>query len=306
MLYLLHGPDTYRSRAKLRSILERFSAKPDHAPRLFSIDAEDFDVERMKELIASRSLFGDALVVVARQLLEDPARAETVFGLLPALAESPNLFFFAEGELERQCVDRVKAYARETQEFRPLSAPALRRWVADRARVARTAVSRRDIDTLIQEHGADLFALEQALAVASESEGDVRFVRAANTDDVFAACDAIFEGPGRRAWVALEDFFYRGGSAEELFWKLVWQAKNIVLVKRLSVAGRNAASESELHPFVAKKSLRFGAKFEYAALSGWWEELIGSLHDSRLAGNDMRAVVERAAFRLHRAKASLP
>lgn len=303
MLYILHGADTYRSRAKLQNILDRFSTQTDSKSRLFSIEAEYADPEQLKELIAAHSLFGGTLVIIGRQLLGDPAWATMALELLPALAASPNLFFFLEKELEPQLIDQLKAHAKEIQEFRPLPAPALRRWLAERARTSNIAVSRQDIDTLIQKYGADLFALEQALATLRETKDNMQSARTVVAANLFTAVDAIFEGTSRRAWVALQDFFYRGGSAEELFWKLMWQAKNIIIMKQLSDAGLDAASESGLHPFVAKKSLRFGERLECAALCAWWEELIGSLHDSRLAGNDMRAVIERAVFRLHPARA---
>ena len=303
MLYLLHGADTYRSRAKLRTILGRFSTQPDYKSRLFSIEAEYFDIEQFKELIAARPLFGNTFVVVARQLLGNSELKAAVCDMLPALAASGNLFFFLEGELERQTVERFKMHAAEIQEFRPLSSPAIRRWLAERALAGKIAVSRQDIDMLVREHGADLFALEQALAMFTDTGNNARDAHTiAGANDIFAAADAIFGGTRCHAWVALQDFFYRGGSAEELFWKLIWQVKNIVIVKQITGVGRNTASESGLHPFVAKKSLRLGAKFECAMLSRWWEELIGSWHDSRIGGSDLRTVIERAGFRLHPAE----
>lgn len=303
MLYVLYGADTYRSRAKLQNILQRFSIQPDYKSRLFSIEAEYFDPEQLKELVGTRPLFGGTIVVVGRQLLDDPARETAVCEMLPAIAASSNLFFFLEGELKQRVVNQLKAHAKEIQEFPPLPLPSLRRWLAKRAQALNIAVPRHGADMLIQKYGADLFALEQALTTIGGQEDNRQNPRVTAGDtNLFTVTDAIFGGTRRRAWIALQNFLCRGGSAEELFWKFMWQVKNIIVVKQLSDAGRDAILESGLHSFVAKKCLRLGAKFEYAALYSWWEELINLWRESRIGKYDLRVVVERAVFRLHSQK----
>jgi len=75
MIYLFHGENADKARAKWRRVIASFRTKyPSGA--IFNFSAEEFDSARFEELLASNDLLGGKRLVTADRLLEN----ELAFG----------------------------------------------------------------------------------------------------------------------------------------------------------------------------------------------------------------------------------
>jgi len=64
MIYSLYGPDTYRSRQKLKEIIAEFQKKSGNALSLEKFDAEEDDFSKIVSAAENQSLFQEKKLVV--------------------------------------------------------------------------------------------------------------------------------------------------------------------------------------------------------------------------------------------------
>lgn len=171
MIYLLYGPDTYRSRAKLNEIIAAFQAKAGGAfggIGLRRIDAAD-EPEAVLSIGQAGSLFSAKELFVVEYLTSaPPAVSEYVLKRLSAWARDPALtVIFREGEVSGKpgtsLIARLERAAAKTQEFKPLPASAVGRWLDAEGARRKMRLSVEDKRTLIAAHGSNLWALSGEL-----------------------------------------------------------------------------------------------------------------------------------------------
>lgn len=90
----------------------------------------------------------------------------------------------------------------------------------------------------------------------------------------FAICDAVAEKNKNRAWVLFQKALLSGVPAEEVFYKIVWQIKALLLIKKYP-------KETGLHPFVVQKNLANVKNFTEKELTDYSFELLKIYHNVR-------------------------
>lgn len=109
--------------------------------------------------------------------------------------------------------------------------------------------------------------------------------------NIFTVTDALGERNRGGLWLAAQKALKAGVSSEEIFWKLVWQVKNMLLVAQTEKAGGEITS---LKPFVLSKSRQAAKNYtisELALLSG---QLVRVWHETkRYIGRDLALELER-------------
>lgn len=117
--------------------------------------------------------------------------------------------------------------------------------------------------------------------------------------NIFALCDAFAERNRRRAWILYQRALMSGMTAEEVFWKLVWQVKNLLVVKNsLFDSPLTAVKATGWHPFVAKKNFQAVGNFTEEELKNYSRRLVGLYHDCRFGLDDFSLGVERFILKL--------
>ena len=105
--------------------------------------------------------------------------------------------------------------------------------------------------------------------------------------NVFTITDALGERDRGELWLAAQQALKAGISSEEIFWKLVWQVKNILLVS----AGGEIKS---LKPFVIQKARQFSANFSQSELANLSSNLVKLWHETKREENrDFALELER-------------
>lgn len=93
--------------------------------------------------------------------------------------------------------------------------------------------------------------------------------------NIFAINDALVARDRKRLWLVYQQALQTGLSAEEIFWKLAWQIKTMLIV------GKQTGEIKTLKPFVLGKAKRGLAKFKVEELEQLSGELVGLWHEAR-------------------------
>ncbi len=108
----------------------------------------------------------------------------------------------------------------------------------------------------------------------------------------FALTDAIGERRKKDAWVLYQKALHSGQVPEQLFYKVVW------LVKSMILAARTTATESGLNPFVYKKSQSFLKNWKAGEIEKLSEDLIKGFHLARRGGGEVETMLEKILLSL--------
>ena len=116
MLYLFHGSDTNKVRAKAFQWVAAARAK---APDAYYVRLEPGSVneESLREALAMQGLFFSKTLVLVDSPFEDKETADTVLGLVPELAASPNIVAIVAPKLLAARVKKVEVHAEKVFKF---------------------------------------------------------------------------------------------------------------------------------------------------------------------------------------------
>jgi DNA polymerase III delta subunit len=107
--------------------------------------------------------------------------------------------------------------------------------------------------------------------------------------NLFALCDALGNRDRKQLWILSQQALFAGVPAEEIFWKLVWQTKMILLVTK-----SQGKTLKTVKPFVAGKSARFARQYSLSELEKLSGDLVALWHDTkRENGPDFALGLER-------------
>lgn len=286
MFYLLHGKDTYRSREKLNELISHFKTKVSDLG-FFRIDRENFQESEFEEMLKAKTLFEKKYVVICEGVLENKQTAGFVLGKLDKLAKTENMFLFLEEEIDEKVLEEFGKLAYKIQEYKPLDGVKLNAWFALKKIPANIAVN------IIKKCGADLWRATKEIE-KYELGGEVIKWDETKEYNPFAICDAFADKNKAKAWIIYQQALRQGISAEEVFFKILWQIKNLLLVKRLISAGvDNVAKETGLHSFVANKAIKASQKFSEDELENYSYEMLKIYHRERRGELEMQVEFEK-------------
>ncbi len=116
MIYLLHGEDIEKARAKAHEMVDTLRAKKPDAS-FFKIEAAQFSAEKLDELINSQGLFESKYIVLLDRIFENKEAKEQLLDSRKELAESPHIFIFLEGKVDKASLMKLEKVAAKAQVF---------------------------------------------------------------------------------------------------------------------------------------------------------------------------------------------
>lgn len=302
MIYLIHGKDTYRSRRKLSEIIASFKSKGSNFA-FFSIEEGDFSALLMDELLRLQSLFEKKNVILLNRILEDAIARDFIMGKIKEISASPNIFLFWEEEVGKNILDKISDFIGKAQEFKLLEKQELKDFLREELKKINIKIDTSSEFEILEKYGSDLWGIKSEIEkIALLNHLDVERPSGHPMSkwegvNIFHLTDAFGKKDKRTAWVLYQKALLSGLPAEEVFWKLSWQVKNILLVKRMSEELRKSADEiikeSGLKPFVAKNCLNFAKNFDKEKLTNLYLELVDIYHNVRTGKTDFDTSVEK-------------
>jgi len=140
-------------------------------------------------------------------------------------------------------------------------------------------------------YGANLFG-EEAAIPKDESE-DLISPKARAEFNIFALTDAIGARNKREAWVLYQKALASGMVAEEIFYKVFWQSKTMLLALRTK-----SAEEADMKTFPYNKAKGFLKNWKRDELEKFSENLVRSYQQVRRGNGEMMTAVEKILLSL--------
>ena len=289
MVIFLHGDDTYRSRAKLHELEEKFRREVDPSgSNLTRIDGTSASASEIWGAIAAQSFLVRKRMVVVEDIGQRKTKTEReeVAVFLDRIPDDAIIVFW-ESKSRAPTSDHRKRVAapkrkkktatggadplfplllqgKYVEEFAPLEGGALERWVRARVESLGATIAPDALRMVMGEVGPNLWRMSselEKLALAAEgatiSVDLVRdLVAETPTDDVFAFVDAIGSGDRAAALRQLRRLEEAGAEPGALVGMIGRQLRLLVSASDLLARGTphaRLASELGVHPFVAQK-----------------------------------------------------
>jgi DNA polymerase III delta subunit len=120
-----------------------------------------------------------------------------------------------------------------------------------------------------------------------EDEADLG-EREDNRFNIFQLTDAIGARDKRNAWMIYRKALASGMNAEEIFWRVMWGVKALLLASKAK-----SAEESGLNPFVYRKSKSFLKNWKDEELETLSKNLVEGLHESRRGVVEVETMLEK-------------
>lgn len=271
MLYLLFGKDTYRSRQKLNELLDFFHSKTKDFG-IFRISGENFNAEEFESFLKSKNLFNKKNIIVCSDMVENKLDSSFTLNNLERCADSENIFLFLEKEVGNDPLVLFKKSAEKIQKFDLLSGAKLKKWIQEEAEKRKIKLSLNIQDKIIEKCNSDLWCVSQEMERLFLG-GELKTVKSEQYNP-FQICDAFASKNKKQSWILFQKALLNGITAEEIFWKIWWQVKTLILVK-------NQPRGLNLHPFVIKKTLRNINNFTKEELNNLSWQLVSLYHKTR-------------------------
>lgn len=297
MFYVLYGKDTFRTKRKLKELRGFFHSKTGDLG-IFQASGENFDRPQFEEFLTAKNLFSGKNVVICENIFENKSFADFALKNLDKFAGSKNTFLFLEEEINEDILPLIKEKAEKAQKFDPLSGAKLEKWLEEETERKKIKISQADKSAVLEKCGSDLWCVDSETEKFSLG-GKMQPPKQISDYNPFAICDAVAGKDRKRAWMLLQQAMLNGAPAEEIFWKIWWQIKNLLVVKKLSEEKAvNAEKESGLKLYPFKKALFAVKNFSQSELENLSWNLVDLFHQSKIGRMDMEIGLEKLIVNL--------
>lgn len=292
MIYFLYGPDTYRSRKKLREFIGAYQKKWGGVLGFTRLDAEEADLSEKLPPYSATLFRQRTLLVIENAVAAKKDYAKLFEVLCPAWKDDSETFvIFWERDIsakKKKIAEFLKKYAAKTQEFMAPDRAALRRLVLEEAKERGIMLGRDAIEALVSV-GGDSWAMVRELekielqtqSAKRQTQNERRMTNFGVQNLSFGIkpyhlTDAVIEGrrDALRLWhaikktAAIEDIMLLGA--------FVNSVRGMLFLKSAKNAGERAriANEERMHDFVARKLAAQSERFSLDELKKIYQRLL--------------------------------
>lgn len=130
------------------------------------------------------------------------------------------------------------------------------------------------------------------LAAVDEEERPL-FDKTGQQFNVFTLTDAFGRRDRKNSWIIYQKALSAGLSAEEVFFKIMWQIKSMLLAYKTKDVG-----ETDMKPFPYSKAKSFLKNFKIQEIEKFSEDLVVGYHKARRGEGDIESMVEKVLLSL--------
>ena len=327
MIIFIYGPDSYRSRAKLIELKEKFIKEVDpRAQSLNVIDGLSATIKEISEKINTGSLFVKKRMVIIEDIFEN--KKEKVFEELESFlkhkqesskSDDDDIIIFKDGDLNNPNT-KLKKEAKKlfvflssqkyVQEFKNLSGGQLVSFTQEEFKKLNRSIETSALKLLLEKTGDDLWRLSSEihkLAMMIKEKGTVKIedikneVSGSFDEHIFNLTDAISARQQKVALRLLEEQYLAGLSEDYVLTMLIRQFKIMLQVKSALLENQSPAqiaSSLKLHPFVVKKSLSQVSNFGLEELKIKLNHLIALDFGNKTGQKDLKTELALFVFKI--------
>lgn len=293
MIYILYGPDTYRSRQKLKSIIEEFRKKAGGSTGLTingnlgleRFDAEEDSAETIMAASSTASLFQEKKLIVIERLFS--SKKGVMNKIQPKIrdwSKNPaNIFIIWDEDVsvKKELAEFLK-YAEKSQEFKEPTGQQTKIFMEKEAAQKNVRLSPKEKDQILARHKTNLWAiageLEKISLGAAVSSGPLLN----EEEKIYNFTDALIEKK-KTAPKLLLSLLESGFDEIYIFAALVNSFRQLLLIKKIGDNQKTrakAAKELNIHPYVLEKLTRQAKNYTLPELTALYRKLLQ--HDINL------------------------
>ncbi|MBI5037574.1 MAG: DNA polymerase III subunit delta [Candidatus Kerfeldbacteria bacterium] len=322
MIFLLHGPDTYRLRQRLSFYREGFKKKYDPAGyHVTSLLGESLTLEKFREAVGQGGLLAAKRFIVIEQLLsiKKTTVVEAIASYLSESKHDDNVLIFVEEETAdaprpkgRTKANPLRAFLDEhatAESFSLLTGTQLISWIQQEVKRRGGSIAPAAAADLATRLGGDLWAVSAEIeklinftAGKSITETHVaEMVHSGFDENIFHLTDALAARDGKLATRLLHDQFAAGAAPLYLLTMLIRQMRILLQVHSLAQSEPHPATIAHrlgIHPFVAQKAVRDVRKFQMEELVDVYRQLLDTDIALKTTSRDPRVLLDMVIARL--------
>lgn len=307
MIYFFYGAEPFLLRQKINSEISRYRAKHKSGLNFSRFNfVQEQSFSDFKNFIDSFSMFAEKKLAIIENLFEAPAVAQQ--DLVKYLGKSKILkdqerFLIIVQELRlnddkkkkekyilkdiaaKELFKKLASQEVSGEEFNLLEGARLEAWIKKEVAAQGGQIDNLAIKKLAASVGPDLWQMQNEVTKLISFKADKPItaddvdilVKSKIESDIFKTIDAL----AARQKISAFKFLYRnltqGESETSLLGMLVYQFRNLLMVKDLIEQGipfYNLAKKIKLHPYVLRKTYEQSKNFSYAALKKIYERLM--------------------------------
>jgi DNA polymerase III delta subunit len=289
MIYFLYGEDTYRSKEKLKEIIEGYKNNHKSGLSLFVLDFNDKNKPRFSDLndnLRQVSMFMEKRMAVLLNSFSNIEFKKEFLSQKDKFLKSDDLIIFYEDKNadQREVLFKFLKSNAKCQKFEFLSGIKLKNWTIKELEKCGSKADEPALAAIIEYVGSDLWRLSNEIkklscykkGVCLKKEDVFDITRSKIETDIFKTIDAIASKNQKQALGLIHDHIEKGDSPLYLLSMINYQFRNILIVKDL-VQKRfpfgAIAAKTGLHPYVAKKSYFQCYKFSLDDLKRIYKEI---------------------------------
>jgi len=289
MIYFLFGPDTYRSRQKLKEIIEEYKKSHKSGLNLIKIDFSEKDFKDFKQAIETVSMFDEKKLIIVENIFQEEILDYLKNRKLDSDKDNIVIFWTREAKSDNKLFQFLKKKAR-VQEFELLQPYKLREWIKKYVREQDGNIENQAVETLIDYIGNDLWRMSNELDKLIsfnrniKEENIKKLVKPEIDVNIFNIIDALGQKNKKQALKLIHNYFKKGESEGYLFDRFIYQFRNLIKIK--------TGGGKDLHPFVFKKTNQQVRNFTFEELKKIYRKLLEIDLDIKTGKADIGTALE--------------
>ena len=292
MIIFLYGPDTYRSRQKIKEIIESYKKAHKSGLSLDFFDGQSFSFQDFKTQAQSMPMFKEKKLIVLKNSLANKSFKELFLKNGDPFLKSDDIFvFLEEGSLPAKdaLAGFLKEKADKSQEFDLLSGAQLKNWIRKELGRSSAEAEPEAVEKLAREVGGDLWQMSNEISKLANFRNKEKItvkdvdllVRPKVETDIFKTIDFIAKKDKRSAFLLVKKHLEKGDAALYIFSMINFQFRNLLVVKAKSQEGSSSSSEQfgiwakelGMHPFVLRKAYYQAQNFSLEDLKKIYQKI---------------------------------
>lgn len=286
MTLFLYGPDTYRSRRKLKEIVEHYRGIHKSGLNLKYFDSEKLNYQDFKDEFQSVSMFAEKKLIILENTIKNTKFKENFLADYKKFVDSKNIILFYEAGEVSADNPLVKALKKsgESQEFELLRSQRLKNWTKKEFNNYQTEITTGALEKLIDFVGNNLWQLSSEIKklvnYKNKQKIEVKDIELLVKPEVKAAIfdtiDSLALKNKKQALELIHKHLEKGDHPLYLLSMINFQFRNLLIIKNLSQKYQSPyvlAKITRFHPYLVKKSYSQAQKFTIQELKKIYQKI---------------------------------
>ena len=305
MIYFLYGPDNYRSQKKLSEIINGYKKINKSGLDLKIFEDNNFSFNDFKTDTEQVSMFREKKLIILRDVFSNKEFKEKFLEKKEEFLRTDNVIVFHQGEdFSKKDVLyaflRKKTKKQEFQEFVFFKEANLKKWIKIKFHELGGVISENALNELIVFVGSDLWQMENEIyKLVNFKEGkevtveDIHvLVRPKIETNIFKTIEAIAFKNKKKALELFQFHLDEGIKIPYLLSMIAYQFRVLLIMKDLIERDLSISQNSNLHPFVVRKTRPLVSKFTFLELKKIYQKILSIDTDIKTGKIEPRTAID--------------